>query len=382
METNAGLADLARFFGELRFPGAPLMDAAAETDGRTWYFNCLDTESAAIGEAAGYAAVPGKGVGIAAGVSVAVGASAAAGAGFALLDFYRDVQTGAFLDPRSQYPLLRTLYKKASAGDVSRWQRAFTAGTGRFRLMSEAALILSRYDTAGELLGPVLAELCAVLDRDDALRETPPVEVQRLLLSALLLSSRPDRGLELLKAAGFLADTWPELALLDDAEHSKEFHPEGNAWRHTLETFRYRKPGVSGTQDLRLSLALLLHDTGKPLSGSAGGRRFDGHAELGAETAKRFLKRLEFPSALVDDVWYLVKNHMLPAALPRLPLSRTEAIMNSPLFPVLMELYRCDESSSFKGLDRYYQSSAAYQKFLRQRRNPYRRAAYSAGGRR
>jgi poly(A) polymerase len=39
-----------------------------------------------------------------------------------------------------------------------------------------------------------------------------------------------------------------------------------------------------------------------------------------------------------------------------------------------MELYRCDESSSFKGLDGYYESSAAYQSYLRNRRNPYRSA--------
>jgi len=37
-----------------------------------------------------------------------------------------------------------------------------------------------------------------------------------------------------------------------------------------------------------------------------------------------------------------------------------------------MELYRCDESSSFKGLDGYYRSSAAYKTYLRHRRNPYR----------
>jgi poly(A) polymerase len=65
---------------------------------------------------------------------------------------------------------------------------------------------------------------------------------------------------------------------------------------------------------------------------------------------------------------------MLPAALPRLPLYRTEEIMASPLFPLLLELYRCDEASSFKGLDGYYESSAAYQSFLRNRRNPYRSA--------
>jgi poly(A) polymerase len=65
---------------------------------------------------------------------------------------------------------------------------------------------------------------------------------------------------------------------------------------------------------------------------------------------------------------------MLPAALPRLPLARTGEIMASPLFPTLMELYRCDEASSFKGPDGYYESSAAYQDYLRYRRNPYRSA--------
>jgi poly(A) polymerase len=46
--------------------------------------------------------------------------------------------------------------------------------------------------------------------------------------------------------------------------------------------------------------------------------------------------------------------------------------MASPLFPMLLELYRCDESSSFKGLEAYYESSAAYRSYLRYRRNPYR----------
>jgi poly(A) polymerase len=48
--------------------------------------------------------------------------------------------------------------------------------------------------------------------------------------------------------------------------------------------------------------------------------------------------------------------------------------MEAPLFPTLMELYRCDESSSFKGLDGYYESSAAYRQYLKYRRNPYRSA--------
>ena len=65
---------------------------------------------------------------------------------------------------------------------------------------------------------------------------------------------------------------------------------------------------------------------------------------------------------------------MLPAALKRLPLTKTKEIMSSHLFPTLMELYRCDESSSFKGLEDYHENSAAYQAYLKNLRNPYRSA--------
>jgi poly(A) polymerase len=236
----------------------------------------------------------------------------------------------------------------------------------------EGALILARY---GMEAGRCLAEIAPAI-RDLPRGLTPGAESQRILLTGLLLSPRPDRGMELLKDCGFIDEFWPEFSILDDVDHSKEFHPEGNVWKHTMETFRYRKPAAhgGGAFDLRLSLGLLFHDTGKPLSESSGNRRFDGHAELGARVAQRFLERLEFEPALIGDTVYLVKNHMLPAALPRLPLSRTEKIMASPLFPILMELYRCDESSSFKGLDAYYESSAAYQAYLKYRRNPYRSA--------
>jgi poly(A) polymerase len=248
----------------------------------------------------------------------------------------------------------------------------------------EGALILGRY-CSEELFRPRhIKEIAELFSR---LPEGPPPqkEEQRTLLCGLLCSPNPGLGLEFLKYGGFLAEFWPELAQLDDVDHSKEFHPEGNVWKHTLETFRYRKsgdrksskPGLGGTKksyDLCLSLGLLLHDVGKASAESSGNHRFEGHAELGAREARRFLERLGFEPSLIADVYYLVRNHMLPAALPRLPLTRTEEILESPLFPILLELYRCDESSSFKGLDGYYESSAAYQSYLKYRRNPYRSA--------
>jgi poly(A) polymerase len=354
VETSADLQTLARSFGELRFPGPEIADCAVFGGDRDWYFFCADTDSAPP-------EFPGK------------PGSGRAGS-FGILDFFLDPETGRFFDPFGVYPLLKQIRRRVPAdvpAGLPPW--TFCPSVERNRFLLDAALILSRYNTAPLPSSPALfAEFRTAAETLDA--ERPGAELQRLMLTAILLSERPGIGLEFLKAAGFVETYWKELALLDDAEHSKEFHPEGNAWKHTLETFRYRKvSGPDSPYDLRLSLGLLLHDIGKPLSLSSGRKRFDGHAELGAAAARRFLERLEFPPELVNDVSWLVKNHMLPAALPGLPLSRTEPVMSSRLFPLLLELYRCDESSSFKGLDQYYKSSAAYRQFLRRRKNPYRK---------
>jgi poly(A) polymerase len=293
---------------------------------------------------------------------------------YKILSLTQDLKTRCFRDLWGIYPTLRLMRK---GGYPGAWWEDISPDPDIYRLVMDGALILARYGS-GELSGADIAGRILV-HREDLLiggkRGQPPgQEAQRVLLVSLLLSTRPDRGFDFLKRCGFIDELWPELARLDEVDHSKEFHPEGNVWKHTLETFRHRKPLAGGAYDLRLSLGLLLHDSGKPLSESSGSRRFDGHAELGARTASRFLGRLGFEPSLIHDVFYLVRNHMLPAALPRLPLARTGEIMASPLFPTLMELYRCDEASSFKGPDGYYESSAAYQAYLRYRRNPYRSA--------
>jgi len=328
IETNADIAVLARYIDNLRFPGVGIADAAAETSGGTCYFRCLESNERSE-------------------------------ASFPLLSLTYDWRTRRFQDPLGVYHLLRDLrdHRFETGSNIN----AIQSQIGNSRIVMKAALLLARYGFYSETFAA-------------AKEQSPPPgpEMQRMFLCCLLLSARPELGLELLKRSGFLKEFWPELASLNDVDHSKEFHPEGNVWNHTLETFRYRKPAASGAFDLRLSLALLLHDAGKPISASFANHRFEGHAELGAQAAARFLERLEFDPPLIQDIFYLVKNHMLPAALKRLPLTKTAEIMASPLFPTLMELYRCDESSSFKGLDGYYENSAAYQTYLKNVKNPYR----------
>ncbi|MDR0442978.1 MAG: HD domain-containing protein [Treponema sp.] len=340
--TNADTAELAKLFEDLRYPGIDLADAALDGKDQTWYFHCADS-------------------------------IAAFRPSCKLLQFYQDCRSRTFHDPCGVYPLLAEIRRSIHTETQININplEIFREGNS----LMDAALILAKYFPVDSLTDRHIREV-AQLFPDCAV---PAQEEQRLLLSELMLSPNPGLGLELLKASGFIGKFWHELANLDQADHSKEFHPEGNAWKHTMETFRYRKTGAPNAtklpaHDLRLSLGLLLHDIGKPIAISAGSRRYDGHAELGESQARRFLGRLGFSTSVSNDVCFLVRNHMLPAALPRLPLYRTAEIMASPLFPVLLELYRCDESSSFKGLDGYYESSAAYQSFLRNRRNPYRSA--------
>ena len=341
----ADIADLARLFDGLRYPGASFADAAVDLGEKTWYFRCeepIDMQNRR--------------------------------ASFGFLEFYQDCRTRRFYDPNGIYPHLRHLRDGAGHGEAAAWMEAAKANNDTLyatrHTLFDGALILARYfpDTGTREINATTADF-----RSLNIGPPPGIEEQRLLLTGLLEAANPAPGFELLKSCGFIAECWQELAALDDVDHSKEYHPEGNVWKHTMEALRHRK-ATGGSFDLRLSLGLLLHDCGKPLSQSAGSRRFDGHAELGKRQARRFLDRLGFHPALVSDVCYLVRNHMLPAALPRLPLVRTGEIMASPLFPMLLELYRCDESSSFKGLDGYYQSSAAYQSYLKYRHNPYRSA--------
>ncbi|MDR1324576.1 MAG: HD domain-containing protein [Treponema sp.] len=337
--SDADIAALARLFEHLRFPGAAFADAALDAEGQTFYFRCID-------------------------------AGAYEAPSYPLLSFSQDMNTKCFHDPSDLYPRLRTL--RDSAGSARSADDACLASdllspnpaADATRALMDAALALTRY--SGKNAAPPLKPIISAALKLSA-GMPPCIEEQRTLLISLLLSPRPDLGLDLLNTGGFITKHWPELATLNNVDHSKEFHPEGNGWRHTLETFRYRK-----TLDLRLSLALLLHDAGKAFAVASGTHRFEGHAELGVRTVRAFLRRLDFAPSLIDDVCFLVRHHMMPAALKRLPLTRIEDVLESPLFPTLLELYRCDEASSFKGLDGYYDASAAYQAYLKQRRNPYR----------
>ncbi len=315
LATDSSLVALARAFEDLQFPGLPLEDAAVKNGGSRLVFRCVDS------------------------------LSEPPSAPFTVQRLLYDPGRNVFIDKLDMYPDLRSRTLTFVADSYPRWLG-----------LCEAAKLVSRYHYSSDGLQPGW-------ERGDAL---PSIDYQKDLLESLLTSRLPEKGFALLEASGFVAEAWPELYAMTEVPHGKDFHPEGNVWEHTLATFKHRK-----RPELVLSLSLLFHDSGKPGSENTGDKRFDGHAELGAHIAARFLRRLGFEERIVEPVEFLVRYHMMPAALKILPPFRTEKIFASPLFPTLLELYRADLSSSYGDEEGYYEACRIYRAWQRDKGNPY-----------
>ena len=319
---ESDLAGLARQFDALSFPGEGFCDAATRVDGTTLLFTCADD-----GLPKGQAPFP-------------------------VTEFLFDVERERYIDIGETYRHLRS---RATEPKLPVDEPVAT--------VMQAAILESRYEMS--------TGVSSVLEkphlRDQDIARVSQAE-QALLLTEVLTGISPARGLRLLSDMGLVAAWFPELAAMAETDHSKEYHPEGNVWEHTLHTFEYQK-----NRDLVLGLALLLHDVGKPLSEGTREKPFLEHSHHGASAARRFLRRLDFPEDVIENVAWLVRYHMIPGALHRLPTRRTASLMRSPLFPDLLELYRCDLSSTFRGPDGYYRACRVYKDFMKHDRNPYRR---------
>ncbi len=314
--TDSSLINLAGTFEDLEYPGLVYEEALIRRDKKRYLLRCYDEEVV-------LAPRP-----------------------FTVQELLYDPDRDVFLDPLAVY------------ADLRKQQLVRQNGGSSLLYLAEAAILTSRYhyevDPEAYPLEPPFAE--------------PDAGFQRELLVSVLSGRNPHKGLSLLYRSGFIEAYWPELQKMSGIPHHKDYHPEGNGWEHTLETFKYRK----GTDPV-LSLALLLHDIGKPVASSTPERAFDGHAELGSKIASGFLGRIGFDLSLIQQVTFLVRYHMMPAALKQLPIYRSERIMDSPLFPLLLELYRADLSASYWSPEGFYEACKVYRTYRKNKANPYRR---------
>lgn len=109
----------------------------------------------------------------------------------------------------------------------------------------------------------------------------------------------PHRGLEALKCTGWL-EHFPELDALIGVQQNHEWHPEGDAWNHTIETLKavveaMRVMNIKDEESrIRIVFGMLGHDFGKPDTTvfKDGSWRSPKHDVAGIEPARSFGNRL------------------------------------------------------------------------------------------
>ncbi len=140
----------------------------------------------------------------------------------------------------------------------------------------------------------------------DAIKECIPiakqVSMERIrdeFMKLLLNSSKPSKGIDLMRECGLLQIFLPEL-LEGFGVEQKLYHVHDVYW-HSLKTCDYAQDSVK--------LAALLHDIAKPRTDMGNGH-FYGHDVMGVEMIDNIMKRLRFSKTEIERVKTLVRNHM------------------------------------------------------------------------
>ena len=128
----------------------------------------------------------------------------------------------------------------------------------------------------------------------------------RTELDKLLVGPFVVEALEALVASGLADEFLPEIPAL--AVEQDPVHRHKDVLAHSIAVVGKTEPR------LRLRLAALFHDIGKPATREfdEGGVTFHHHEVVGARMARKRMKALRYPKDMIDDVSQLVFLHMRP----------------------------------------------------------------------
>lgn len=121
-------------------------------------------------------------------------------------------------------------------------------------------------------------------------------------LSKALLTNKPSAFFDVLKKAKVLEIHFKEIYDLIGAEQPIEYHPEGDAYSHTmivLDKVANKTIELNNTRKLELRFAALVHDLGKGTTPKEEYPHHINHEKRGVELVKIIGKRLKLPTRLI-----------------------------------------------------------------------------------
>ena len=161
----------------------------------------------------------------------------------------------------------------------------------------------------------------------------------------LMTGDNVAEALSALVESGLAEEFLPELPAL--AVEQDPVHRHKDVLAHTIAVVAKTSPR------LRLRLAALFHDIGKPATREfgAGGVTFHHHEVVGARMTRKRMKAMRYPKDLTDDTAQLVFLHMRPHTYK---MGWTDSAVRryvrdaGPLLDDLNELVRCDVTTRNK----------------------------------
>lgn len=147
----------------------------------------------------------------------------------------------------------------------------------------------------------------------DELRDEPSERVLGELERALA-ARRPSHFFRYLHAAGLLDVTFPELYALIGKTRPAAFHPEGDAFEHTMLIV---DKVAAETEDVLVRFCGLAHDIGKGVTPKSMLPHHYGHEIAGGDVLAAWAARMRFPKTWRQAAAFVIREHMRAARLTK-----------------------------------------------------------------
>ncbi|MDB4825416.1 multifunctional CCA addition/repair protein [Gammaproteobacteria bacterium] len=182
------------------------------------------------------------------------------------------------------------------------------------------ARFAARYHSLNFKIAPETLCLMKEISASGELDSLSPERVWQETLSALS-ETAPAEFFRVLAACGALKHIFPEIAALQGIPQRSDFHPEGDAYVHTLMVI---EAATSLTSDTRVRFSALVHDLGKALTPKNQWPRHIRHEQRGLSIINRLCDRLRIASEYRDIALLVSGQHLV---MHRLTELRPETIL-------------------------------------------------------
>lgn len=245
----------------------------------------------------------------------------------------KDMEAGTYIDP---YGGVKDLENKVlrHVSDHFREDPLRVLRIGRF---------LATYE--GFVVADQTKEMCLQVSKSSEL-ETLTGERVWNELSRALLGNHPEKMFEFLLEVEALQSFFPELSRLKGVPQTQKYHPEGDAWTHTMLVL---KSACELSPSLDVRFAALVHDLGKGETPKHVLPSHHQHEFVGAKIVSRVCDRFRVPARVKRLAVKVAQLHlnvhrcfeMKPGKLIKL-LKQLEALRNQSFFEKALIVCRAD----------------------------------------